>query len=85
MYQARLSFSRALKLKEEEPEFYMALAQVYLAVGDIEEARRYAESAQRLITLNDEIYVPSSQKIRIINSNTILRDSSPGISIVMPR
>jgi len=85
MYQARLSFSRALKLKEEEPEFYMALAQVYLALGDIEEARRYAESAQRLIALNDEIYVPSSQKIRIINSNTILRDSSPGISIVMPR
>jgi Flp pilus assembly protein TadD len=85
MSQARLSFSRALKLKEEEPEFYMALAQVYLALGDIEEARRYAESAQRLVALNDEIYVPSSQKIRIINSNTILRDSSPGISIVLPR
>ncbi|MFT5936178.1 MAG: Flp pilus assembly protein TadD [Pseudohongiellaceae bacterium] len=85
MYQARLSFSRALKLKEEEPEFYMALARVYLALGDIEEARRYAESAQRLIALNEEIYVPSSQKIRIINSNTILRDSSPGLSIVMPR
>lgn len=82
---ARLAFTRALKLKEEEPDFYAALARVYLAMGDIEEARRYTESALRLIALNEEIYVPSSLKVRIIDTNTILRDASPGISILMPR
>lgn len=82
---ARVAFRRALKLKEEEPDFYIALARVYLALGDTEEARRYAVEAQELIALNEEIYVPSSQKVRIINTNTILRDASPGISIVMPR
>lgn len=82
---ARVAFSRALKLKEEEPDFYMALARVYLALGDFEKARSYAVEAQELIALNEEIYVPSSQKVRIINTNTILRDASPGISIVMPR
>jgi Flp pilus assembly protein TadD len=82
---ARLAFMRAVKLKEEEPDFYAALGRVYLAMGDIEEARRYTELALSLIALNDEIYVPSSQKVRIIDTNTILRDASPGISIVMPR
>ena len=83
--QARVAFGRALKLKEEEPGFYLALARVYLALGDVEEARGLAESAQRLIALNEEIYMPSFQKIRIINTNTILRDASPGIRIKMPR
>lgn len=83
--EARIAFSRALKLKREEPDFYAALGRVYLAMGDIEEARSYMEQALNLIALNDEIYVPSSEKVRIIDTNTILRDASPGISITMPR
>jgi Flp pilus assembly protein TadD len=82
---ARMAFARALKLKEEEPGFYLALARVHLALGDVEEARRLAESAQRLIALNEEIYMPSSQKVRIINTNVIFRDASPGVSIKMSR
>lgn len=85
LLKARTAFGRALKLKQEEPDFYIALARVYLELGYVEEARSHAESAQRLIALNDEIYVPSSQKVRIINTNTILRDASPGISIIVPR
>ena len=80
-----MAFARALKLKEEEPGFYLALARVHLALGDVEEARRLAESAQRLIALNEEIYMPSSQKVRIINTNVIFRDASPGVSIKMSR
>lgn len=81
---AEKAFSRALRLKEEEPEFYNALARVHMAKGELEIARRYAESAQKLIALNAEIYVPSNQKVRIIDSSRILRDSSPGFSIVLP-
>lgn len=79
------SFSRALKLKEEEPDFYTAMARVYLDLGYVEEAKRYVESAERIIALNDEIYIPSTDKVRIIETNTILRDASPGISIKVPR
>lgn len=79
------SFNRALKLKEEEPDFYHALARVYLDLGEVAAARYYTESAQELIAQNDEIYVPSNDRVRIIDSNTILRDASPGISILMPR
>jgi len=82
--QARLSFRRALKLKEEEPDFYFALARVYLEQGNPREAQRLVESANELLARNDEIYQPSSQKVRIIDAASILRDSSPGISIVAP-
>lgn len=82
--QARLSFRRALKLKGEEPDFYFALARVYLELGDPGEGQELVASANELLARNEEIYQPSSQKVRIIDAATILRDSSPGISIVAP-
>ncbi|MEX0963543.1 MAG: tetratricopeptide repeat protein [Pseudohongiellaceae bacterium] len=81
---ARRSFSRALRLKEEEPDFYVALATVYLELGNTAQAQRYAESAQKILALYDNIYQPSSNKVKIIDSSTILRDSSAGISIFAP-
>jgi Tfp pilus assembly protein PilF len=82
--QARLSFRRALKLKEEEPDFYFALARVNLVLGNEREAQRFVDSANQLLARNEEIYRPSSQRVRIIDSSTILRESSPGISIIAP-
>ncbi len=82
LLKARDFYATALRLKEEEPAFYIALARVYRGLGDMEQAQRYAESAEKLIALNAEIYVPSDNKVRIIDSSTILRDSSPGISII---
>lgn len=81
---ARLSFRRALRLKEEEPDFYLALAKVYLAQGNEQGARKMLESARKLLARSDVIYQPSSQKVRIIDAATILRETSPGISIVAP-
>lgn len=81
---ARESFRRALRLKKDEPDFYFALARVYATLGDAGEARSLVESANELLALNEEIYQPSSQKVRIIDAATILRDSSPGISIIAP-
>ena len=82
---ARDLYAQALKLKAEEPAFYIALARVYRDMGDLEEAYYYAESAQKLIAQNAEIYVPSVDKVRIIDSSTILRESSPGISIIFDK
>lgn len=79
---ARRAFRRAVRLKETEPDFYLALAKIYLEIGDIEAAREMNESAQEILALNDEIYRPSDQKLRIIDSSSILRDSTPGFSII---
>ncbi len=78
---AQASFDRALRLKEEEPDFYLALAEVYDARGYEERAEELRQSAQNLLVLNSEIYQPSNQKLRIIDSSQILRDGAPGISI----
>ncbi len=81
---ARRSFRRALRLKEEEPDFYFALASVYMRLGDSAEAKRYADSAERILATYDNIYQPSSNKVKIIDSSSILRDSSPSISVFAP-
>lgn len=79
---ARSSFRRALRLKEAEPDFYTALARVYIELGDPEAASRLRESARQLVAQNAEIYQPSDQKLRIIDNDSILRDTAPGISII---
>ena len=78
------SFRRAIRLKREEPDFYVALALVYLELGDVSQAEYYNDSAEELLAQNTEIYRPSSNKVRIIDSSTIMRRSTPGISIIAP-
>ena len=80
---ARISYRKAIRLDALEPDFYTALAQVYSELGDVVRARRTAESAEKILAQNAEIYQPSSQKVRIIDSSTILRSSSPGLSIIL--
>jgi len=73
---ARKSFRRALKLKKEEPDFYFALAHVYLRMGDVLEAKRYTDLAVQILATYKDIYQPSNDKVRIIDSSSILRASS---------
>lgn len=81
---ARRSFRRAVRLKEEEPDFYYALSGAYLRLGNESEAKRWADTGGRILALYDNIYQPSHNKVKIIDSSTILRDSSLGISIYPP-
>lgn len=81
---ARLSFQRALRLKKEEPDFYYALARVHVALGNTSEAQSLVVSANELMARNEEIYRPSTEKVRIIDSSTILRSTSAGYSIRLP-
>ncbi len=80
---ARLMFQRALRLKEMEPDFHFALARVYEAMGYAGRAEEIRYSAQLIMAENAEIYRPSDQKLRIIDNSSILRDSSPGLSIIL--
>lgn len=82
--EARKSFRTAVRLKEEEPDFYYALAGAYLRLGNESEAKRWSDTAGRMLALYDNIYQPSNNKVKIIDSSSILRDSSPSISIYAP-
>lgn len=81
---ARKSFRTAVRLKEEEPDFYYALASAHLRLGNESEAKRWADTAGEILALYDNIYQPSNNKVKIIDSSSILRDSSHGISIYPP-
>lgn len=81
---ARYSFRRAIRIKGQEPDFYVALALVYLELGDIEQAEAYNASAERMLAQNQEIYQPSNNKVRIIDTSTILRSTTSGFSIIAP-
>ena len=78
------SLRRAIRLKSVEPAFFTALGTTYEQLGDSGRAQEMRERANELIALNGEMYQPSDQKLRIIDTDTILRDSSPGLSIVLP-
>ncbi|MBL4582476.1 MAG: tetratricopeptide repeat protein [Gammaproteobacteria bacterium] len=82
--EARRSFRKAVRLKGEEPNFYYALAGTYLRLGNESEAKRWSDTAGRILALYDNIYQPSNNKVKIIDSASILRDSSYGISIYPP-
>ncbi|GJM14587.1 MAG: hypothetical protein DHS20C12_29900 [Pseudohongiella sp.] len=82
--QARRSFRRAVRLKEEEPDFYYALAGTHLKLGNQVEAKRWSDTAGRILAMYDNIYQPSNEKVKIIDSASILRDSSYGFSIYPP-
>lgn len=82
--EARKAFRRAVRLKEEEPDFYYALASVHLRLGNGAAAKRWSETADRILATYDNIYQPSNNKVKIIDSSSILRDSSPSISIFPP-
>lgn len=70
---AEKSFSRAVKLKKEEPDFYFALAHVYLRMGDKVEAKHYSDLAVKILATYEGVCQPSSDKVRIIEPSSILR------------
>jgi len=80
---ARRSLRRALRLKEVEPDFYLALAEVNQELGYSERASVLMATAQALVSSGGQIYRPSDQRLRVIDDSTILDRSTPGISILV--
>ena len=82
---AKESFLSALRLKKAEPDFYMALAKVYAAMGDESRAEELRQKAQVVLASDEAIYRPSSEKLRLIDSSGIVGKGRAGTTISMDR
>ena len=80
---ARAYFRRAIRLKDYDPDFHLALALAYLQLGEVDRAQDARDEAEIVLAASDEIYEPSSSRLRIIDRDSILRNSSPGFSIIL--
>lgn len=78
---ARQHFTRAIRRKEAEPDFYYALSKTYEQLGDELQSQRMYQMARLMVLASDEIYLPSQDKVRIVNEKSILRETSAGFSI----
>ncbi|OGT72848.1 MAG: hypothetical protein A3H44_11560 [Gammaproteobacteria bacterium RIFCSPLOWO2_02_FULL_57_10] len=78
---AREHFTRAIRRKEAEPDFYYALSKTYEQLGDELQSQRMYQMARLMVLASDEIYLPSQDKVRIVNEKSILRETSAGFSI----
>lgn len=78
---ARDHFAQAIKRKEAEPDFYLALSKTYEQLGQpLESARLYAMAIES-VRAAGQIYLPSNNKVRIVDERTILRPASAGFSV----
>lgn len=78
---ARDHFAEAVKRKETEPDFYLALSKTYEQLGQPVEAARQYQQAIESVRLAGQIYLPSNNKVRIVDERTILRPASAGFSV----
>ncbi len=78
---ARDHFIAAIKRKDTEPDFYLALSKTVEELGDLDQAKALFEVARYIYQQSSEIYHPSNNKVRIIDENSILRSNSAGFSV----
>ena len=80
---ARDSFLSAMRLKETEPDFYVALSKVYASMGEDSLAAELRQKAETVLVSDAAIYQPSSEKLRLIDSSRIIGKGRTGTSIKM--
>ena len=73
---AQKSFEQAIELKEEEPDFYLALRQVYFDQGELSKASELRRQALALVNSFAEIYRPSDERLRVLDSHIPQRGES---------
>lgn len=74
-------FFAAIKHKDSEPDFYLALSKTYEKLEQPERAAQLLEAARLVYLLADELYLPSRNKVRIVDEKSILRPGSSGYSV----
>jgi len=78
---ARTHYERAINRKESEPDFFLALSKTYEMLGDLEQSGRQLALARDAVLRSNQLYLPSREKVRVVDEKSILRSSSAGFSI----
>ncbi|MCB1665284.1 MAG: tetratricopeptide repeat protein [Pseudomonadales bacterium] len=78
---ARDHYREAIRRKDAEPDFYLALSKTYEQLGNAEEATRMYDMARLIVIAMGDMYLPSKNKVRIVDDKSILRSTSTGISV----
>lgn len=78
---ARMHFERAIRRKDSEPDFFLALSKTYEMLGDVEQSARHLALARVAVLTSDQLYLPSRDKVRVVDEKSILRSSSAGFSV----
>lgn len=78
---ARTHYEQAIRRKESEPDFYLALSKTYEMLGDMEQSGIQLGLARVAVLESDQLYLPSRNKVRVVDEKSILRSSSAGFSI----
>jgi Tfp pilus assembly protein PilF len=69
--QARQHFIRAIRRKDAEPDFYLALSRTYEELGDEEQSQQMLQMARMTVLANSQIYLPSDNKVRVVDEAAI--------------
>lgn len=78
---ARQHFERAIERDDLEPDFYLALGMTYRETGEEERYLELAQVAVALRELGDQTYRAGQQRMRRIDTNSVLRSTSRGFSV----
>lgn len=73
-------YRQAIRRKESEPEFFLALSLTLKELGDEEEAGRMFSMARYLLAAS-EIYLPGRERVRIVDENSVLSHIRGGLRI----
>src|SRR5690606_12459349 len=71
-------YRQAIRRKDSEPEFYLALSIILGELGDPEEAERMLGRARYLVA-NSDIYFPSEDRVRIFDRSNTASRVRPGL------
>lgn len=78
---ARTHYERAIRHKDSEPDFYLALGKTWGMLGDVEQSAIQVARARLAVQNSNQLYLPSRDKVRVLDERSILRSSSAGFSV----
>jgi Flp pilus assembly protein TadD len=79
--QARAHYERAIRRKDSEPDFYLALSKTWEMLGDMEQSATQMALARVAVLTSSQLYLPSRDKVRVLDERSILRSSSAGFTV----
>jgi len=78
---ARMHYEQAIRRKDSEPDFFLALSKTYEMLGDMEQSGQQLALARVAVLTSNQLYLPSRDKVRVVDEKSILRSSSAGFSV----